>query len=343
MIPIVNNTIRVKQVNVELVKTALKALESGTKITLANATGLSVATCSNILNELLERGEVIKADLEQSSGGRPAQRFMYNANYAYAACLFVSNDEGRYYINYAIVNMLGEIVEQQTDEVSVLDYEAVDQLVEKLIDRYENITALGIGVPGLVNKGFIGSCDIEELSDVALADRLKEKYNVAVTVENDVNLIAYGFYQEQKYDEDKSIAVVIFPRDNCSGAGLMVDGHIVRGNTNFAGEISYLPFDISRAEQIRQLNLTEGVSPIMVKTLVSIIAVINPATIVITGNLVRLDMLGQFYHACKAFIPCEHLPQLRIKENMRGDYMKGLISITLESLACNVQLIEKRL
>lgn len=343
MIPIINNTIRVKQVNVELVKTALKALKSGTKVTLANATGLSVATCSNILNELLERGEVIKTDLEQSNGGRPARRFMYNANYSYIACFFVTNEGDRQRVIYAVVNLIGEIIEQQTVEVAVLNYEVIDSLVEDLIVHYENITALGIGVPGIVNKGFIVSCDIKELADIALADRLKEKYNLEVTVENDVNLIAYGFYQKQKYEEDKTIAVVIFPRDNCSGAGIMVDGHIVRGNTNFAGEVSYLPFDISRDEQIRQLNLVEEVSPLMIKTIVSIIAVINPETIVITGNLVQLDMLNQFYHGCEAIIPHAHMPQIVIEENMQGDYMHGLISITLESLSCDVQLIEKRM
>lgn len=343
MIPIVNNTTRVKQVNVELVKTALKALKGGTKVTLANVTGLSVATCGNILNELLERGEVIENDLEQSSGGRPARRFMYNANYSYIVCIFVSNEGRSQRAIYAVANLIGEIIEQQTVEVPIINYEVIDSLVEELIGRYENITALGIGVPGLVNKGFIVSCDMKELADIALAARLKEKYNVKVTVENDVNLIAYGFYQKQKYDEDKTIAVVIFPRDNCSGAGIMVDGHIVRGHTNFAGEVSYLPFDISRDEQIQQLNLAETVSSLMVKTIVSIIAVINPETIVITGNLVRLDMLEQFYNDCEAIIPHEHMPQILIEENMQGDYINGLISITLESLTCDVQLIEKRL
>lgn len=75
MLPIVNTATRVKQVNIELVKTDLKALRFETELTVANATGLSVATCGNILNELLKRGEVIKSDLEQS-GIRSAQRYV---------------------------------------------------------------------------------------------------------------------------------------------------------------------------------------------------------------------------------------------------------------------------
>ncbi|AJQ28387.1 ROK family protein [Pelosinus fermentans] len=336
MIPIINNTMRVKQVNVELVKTALKALTFGTKLTIANATGLSVATCGNILNELLERGEVIEADLEQPNGGRPARRFMYNANYSYIACIYVSNEGGIYKVIHAITNLTGEIIEENLVEVEVINYEVIDNLIEKLICNYENIKAIGIGVPGIIHRGVIGPGDIKELVDIPLASRLKAKYNLEITVENDMNLISYGFYKRQNYDEDKTIAVVIFPQDNCSGAGIIVDGHIIRGNTNFAGEVSYLPFDHSREEQIMQINHVDIVFPLIVKTIASIIAVINPETIVVTGGLIRADMMDDISNACEALIPHEHMPQIIIQENMQSDYIHGLVSITLESLTCDI-------
>jgi predicted NBD/HSP70 family sugar kinase len=334
---------RVKQVNVELVKTALKALKFGTKSTIANATGLSVATCGNILNELLERGEVIETDLEQSSGGRPARRFMYNANYSYIACIYVSNEGGIYRTVYAVANLTGEIIAKNSSEVELINYEAIDNLLEDLTGKYENIKAVGIGIPGIVHKGLIGAGDIEELVNIPLAARLKAKYNLHITVENDVNLTAYGFYQKQHYEEDKTVAVVMFPEGNCSGAGIIVDGRIIRGNTNFAGEVSYLPLDYSREEQIKQTKNPDVFFLLMVKTIASIIAVINPAIIVVTGGLIRLDMMAGITNSCEVIIPQEHMPQIIIKENMQEDYINGLISITLESMACDVQLIEKRL
>lgn len=341
MLPIVNNTIRVKQINVELVKTALKALTVGTKLTIANATGLSVATCGNILNELLERGEVIETDLEQSNGGRPAQRFMYNANYSYIACIFVSNERGVYRTIHTVTNLTGEIIEENATVVELINYEVIDDLIEKLIYNYENIRAVGIGIPGIIHRGVIGAGDIDELVNLPLATRLKAKYNLKITVENDMNLTAHGFYKKQNYDEDKTIAVVTFPQDNCSGAGIIVDGHIIKGNTNFAGEVSYLPFDYLREAQIKQENSADIFS-LMVKTIVSIIAIINPETIVVTGGLVCSDMLEELSNACRRIIPDEHMPQIVIQENMQGDYINGLVSITLESLNCDIQLIEKR-
>ncbi|TGE34748.1 ROK family protein [Desulfosporosinus fructosivorans] len=343
MIPIINNTIRVKQVNVELVKTALKALTFGTKLTIANVTGLSVATCGNILNELSERGEAIEADLEQSNGGRPARRFMYNANYSYIACIYVSNDGGVYRTTHAVTNLTGEVIEENSAEVEIINYEVIDNLIEKLIYSYENIKAVGIGIPGIIYRGIIGAVDIKELADLPLATRLKAKYNLKVIVENDMNLIAYGFYKKQNYDEAKTITVVNFPKGNGSGAGIIVEGHIIRGNTNFAGEVSYLPFDKSREDQIKQTNSADGCFPLMVKTIGSIIAIINPETIVITGGLIRSNMQEDFSIACRKTIPHEHMPQIIIQENMQEDYINGLVSTTLESLTCDIQLIERRM
>lgn len=54
-------------------------------------------------------------------------------------------------------------------------------------------------------------------------------------------------------------------------------------------------------------------------------------------------MMEGVLNACEAIIPKEHMPQLIVEENMQADYINGLIAITLESLACDIQLIEKKL
>ena len=78
---------------------------------------------------------------------------------------------------------------------------------------------------------------------------MTNKFGKHVVIENDMNLIAYGFYQAGEYEESTSIAVVSFFKDNWPGSGIIVDGHIIHGNTNFAGEVSYLPFGCTHDEQ----------------------------------------------------------------------------------------------
>ncbi|MEK4063762.1 MULTISPECIES: ROK family protein [Paenibacillus] len=339
---IANNSIRVKRINQELIKEALKAMKQGTKAAVASVTGLSIATCGNILNELVETGEVIETELEASSGGRPARRFLYNADFSYIACIYAKTEDGSLSLTFAVTNSTGELVEKGLLEPELIDAASFDHLVATLTQKYNNIKAVGIGIPGLVHQGVINICDIHSLINVPLESLLKEKYNVEVTVENDMNLTAYGFYNKQSYDEDKTIVVLTFIRGSFPGSGIIIDGHIHKGNTRFAGEVSFLPFGISREEQFIRLGGDDTFLPLAVHAVASLTAVINPKTIALTGEQFRQEDVQHILESCLEIIPAEHMPQLILLDDPDDDYMNGLIAITLESMTYSLQLIEKR-
>ncbi|WP_083537347.1 MULTISPECIES: ROK family protein [unclassified Paenibacillus] len=340
-----NNSIRVKQINTELVKTTLKSLPegAGTISAIAKVTGLSVATCGNILNELVATGEVEEAEPEKPNGGRPARRFVYNTNFSYIACLYVKMEGGRNWLTYAVADSMGEVVEESTAEHASVTYEVIDEAVAGLIDRYARIKAVGIGIPGVVRRGVIGVCDFRELVHVPLGPRLSDKYGLEFAIENDMNAAVYGFYRNQQYEDHKTIAFVTCLKDNLPGAGIMVDGHILKGNTNFAGEVAFLPYDLPQEELLVQLNSSRHFMPLAVKMLRSLIAIINPETIALTGELFGPEQLGALHSACLKAIPAEHMPKLVWRADMHEDYRNGLISITLERLSYGLQLIEKRM
>lgn len=341
---IISNTMKIKQLNVELVKSALIEQTYGTKLTVANATGLSVATCGNILNELLENGEVLEVDTAQPNGGRPARRFMFNADYSYVACIYIQAENNSRKIVYAVSNLIGDIVEQDILVPEQVGYESIEALVGRLLDKYPRIKGVGIGVPSVVYEGIIVSgCDIEDLINFPLEKKLREKYPVEVVVENDMNLIAVGVYKRQNYDEDKNIAVVDFPKGQCIGSGIIVDGHILKGNTNFAGEVSYLPFDMSQKEQICQMDSDEGLLPLASKTVMSLIAIINPEKIVLSGELMKEELLEEISRECLKIIPREHMPRIIVRKDTSEDYINGLIAVTIQSLTCDIQLVKKRI
>lgn len=341
---VISNTTRIKQINVELVKDALIELIYGTKQSISNITGLSVATCGNILNGLIESGEAIEIDLEQPSGGRPARRFMYNANYSYVACIDLSYEQGIYKITYAVTNLVGEIIEEDSIIVDNITYQIIVYQIDRLITKYKIIKAIGIGVPAVVYEGvLVGECDIKDLSNFPLERELKKVFDKEIIVENDMNLKALGFYRKQKYHYGQNIAVINFPKDKCIGSGVIVGGHVVKGNTNFAGEVSYLPLDVSQEQLVYELNEDDRLLLLVVKIITSVIAVINPATIMLTGELINPDMLEDIYKGCLKIIPKEHMPEIIIRENIQDDYINGLVTITLESLTCDVQLVKKRI
>lgn len=330
---IISNTAQVKSYNVGIVKAALKSLTSETKTIISRVTGLSAATCNTILNELASRGEILEVESEYSNLGRPAKVYKFNENYSYICCIYMSYENKENILNYAVVNLLGEIIKEQSMVKERIDYDEIENILQELIHQYKNIEAIGIGIPGVVTrKNVIDICDIEELANCALAERLTDKFGKYVLIENDMNSIAYGFYQAQEYLEETSIAVVAFLKENWPGSGIIVDGHIVRGNTNFAGEVSYLPFGCTYNDQKELLKDRNESVQIISKTICSLAAIINPETIVMTGTILTEKLLAEICSLVSEIIPKKHMPHIRLENNSSKYYLKGLSSMTLEYL-----------
>ena len=334
MSQIVSNTAQVKRYNQDLVKNALKELSDGTKNTIARITGLSVATCNTILNELAASEEIIEVSHDydgMKNVGRPAKTYRFNENHSFLACIYMGLEDGKKTVSYAVVNLLGNVVWKESMEKDMITYHEIENLIKKMVQEKENIKALGIGIPGVVNhQKVVDFCDIEELNDCPLAEKISKQFGLDVVIENDMNAIAYGFYQERGYTEDTSLAVVSFFKDNCAGSGILVDGRIIHGNTNFAGEVAYLPSEYTREEQKKLRDIrTENIKMIS-KTICSITAIINPETIVLTGASVDETLIEDIYLFCSETIPTKHLPNIRFVEKVEEYYLKGLSTLTLE-------------
>ncbi|WP_145149980.1 ROK family protein [Paenibacillus xylanexedens] len=344
MLPTSHNTQQVKRINVELVKNTLRSIGVGTKASIANLTKLSVATCGTILNELLQTGEIIDLGPDESSGGRPASRYQFNADYASVLCLIIRTEGGIHSITHTYANLNGEMADEQTLFLDEINVPVVEDLIANLIEQHHNVQAIGIGIPGVAHNGVIGICDVPELMYQPLGPRLKEQYeDVEVVIGNDMNLTVYGLYNQQQFEEEKNFAVVTFPENHFPGAGFIIDGRPLTGNTQFGGEVSFLPFGVSREEQLRMLKTTEGLQELVTKTLISIIAIINPAAIVVTGDTMDPAMRDDLLQGClDHLIPQEHMPELIIQRDTRREYVTGLVAVTLESLTYRIQVIEKQ-
>ncbi|MEK3759454.1 ROK family protein [Paenibacillus sp. FSL P4-0338] len=338
-----HNTQLVKKINVELVKNALRTSGTGTKASVAGQTRLSVATCGTILNELVQTGEILELGWEESSGGRPARKYQYNADYSSIICMIVRSEGGRQSITCALANLNGEIKEEAVKECEEITPDTLRDWLDEMIADHPNVQAIGIGIPGVVQHDRIGICDVPALAEQPLGLFLKERYEeVEIIIENDMNLTVYGLYQKLLLDEESHFAVLTFPKNHYPGAGFMVNGRLLNGNSFFSGEVSYLPYGIPREEQLRLLQGMGDPRKLAVHALVSIISIINPATIVITGDNISPEMLEDLRSGCLDIIPPEHMPELMIQRDTRQEYMSGLITTTTESLNYRFRLVERK-
>lgn len=338
------NTTKAKKLNIELVIKALGDLSPYTLKKIADMTGLSVATCRNIIKELMLRNEVLELDSEEFSGGRPAKCYVYNPDNSRMAGLFIRLEKDRYQVTQAVANGIGEVFETGTCEYPSFSLDLIEETIDRLLQKHPAIKAVGIGVPGVVINGKVGDfCDIQELANSPLQEILTNKFQVKFLVENDMNLIALGFYRLQGYGIRKNIVVINFPADSCGGSGLIIDGHIMKGSTNFAGEISYLPLVVDRNKSAELTNPPDSNLQIIVKTLISMIAILNPDAIALTGELVQSDKMKAIIEGCQGIIPKYHMPEIIFRENVQDEYIKGLIAMAQNSLRYEVHLVKKRI
>jgi hypothetical protein len=222
----------------------------------------------------------------------------------------------------------------------VITFDTIDNLIGKIIKKNNAVQAIGIGIPGMVRDGVVKYCDTEALNGIALKSILKDKYGLEVLVENVMHLMVYGYYKNHSELEGKSLAVLFAPEKHYIGAGFIINDKILKGSANLAGEVRYLPYGISREEMLKQVNNKKTFIPIIVKVVTSIIPIINPAYLVLTGSLFKPEMLEVIRQQCSEIIPEEFLPQFLFQQNLEEDYLKGIISLTLETITGGIQLIK---
>ena len=129
-----NNTKMVRKINSDVIRKVLRKNEELTKAEISSLTGLSIATCGNLLKLMVESGEVIEGELEQSTGGRPARRYRYNVEKNLLLCLYVIVDEKERLL-VEVNDGIGsrkEMEEIDTDKVTEsLILEKVNEALEK--------------------------------------------------------------------------------------------------------------------------------------------------------------------------------------------------------------------
>lgn len=330
--------IKLKQINMEKVRSELKSLDTYTKNTLAESTGLSVATCGNILKEMIDSNEVYELENAESTGGRPCRQFLYNKNYSYVLTLYLRKEGKDKSIFYAVSNVAGEVIYENLLESTGGSLLQVDEIVRDALAEYKNIKVLALGVPAVIEDGVVENCCFEEFSDLDIISHYQDLFDIEVAVMNDVNCIALGFHRRKKLSNAESVVYMYYPHDDCPGSGIIINGKVLNGVTNFAGEIGNLPHyllgDKSANIELELCDFSEGV----LRTIMSINSLINPRTIVLSGYQFDDEMINKIKDVSGVYIPDVHMPIIEHEKDIHESYINGLTSIALEQLTYNFNI-----
>ena len=133
----------------------LLELGSGTKAELSDRLGISFPTVSKVLEQMAQEGEVTLLGLDESSGGRRANRYAFNPDYMLGLAVYYEKERSV----YTIFNWNGDLVERQTEEgILQLGPEALASQLRSWIHRYPKIRSIAVGMPAAVRDGVVFTC-----------------------------------------------------------------------------------------------------------------------------------------------------------------------------------------
>lgn len=331
-----------KKVILHGIRTTLLKLGSATKVELSQILEISFPTISKFLAQMEKDGEVISVGLDDSSGGRRAKRYKYNPEHMLGLALFLERTE----TNYTIFNCVGE-VKEKGKVPSVLKDDGLNLLtlyIENLMNKYSKISSIAIGVPGSVDSGRIFHIPgYEQFQNIDLKGYYEDCFSIPVVVENDMNAAVLGYYNNRGIKGQQSLIYLYFGQ-NGPGAGIMINGDVVRGSTFFSGEVSYVPQyndrnfgqALENGSGPKKMAVSEDYEIDAISRLVaSFVAIINPHTIIFCSDEVEKTTLDKILIDSSKYIPSEHLPALKMSD-WKQDYLYGL-----QSLGLNLMINEK--
>lgn len=157
--------------------------------------------------------------------------------------MYLTMDIGATFVKHALMDSEGNIITKGKHLTRRANLSEFEKGIYAIIDEYElnDIHGIAISCPGTidVDTGLIyyGGY-LTFLHQINLAERIKNKYNVDVFIENDGKCAAHAeLWKGSVKDARNSVVLVL---GSGVGGGIIVDGKVYRGVNYSAGEISYV-------------------------------------------------------------------------------------------------------
>lgn len=325
----------IKEINALLVRKALKARRQATKQQLAADTGLSSMTVGTVLQSLELNGEALEAELLSSQGGRPARQFRFNENHAQALILFTHEHQGRDILHMRVANLFGECLFARDEPLADIGLGSFEPFIDKAIDEYPAIGAIGLGLPGVEIDGRVVCLDYPSLVGTALSAHYRDRYGLPLVLENDVNAAALGYCRRKGIQGAAATVYLYFPRRYTPGAGLCIGGELYRGKSGYAGEVASMPLGIDWKDPLLY-GSKEAWARAIGRLVAAVSALLNPAQVILHGEFLAEADAAAIAAECAQLMPHNALPSIELSPDFSLDFQDGLLE---EALA----LLEPRL
>ncbi|MGN9907712.1 ROK family transcriptional regulator [Phytohabitans sp. LJ34] len=237
-----------------LVLDLIRAARTISRVELATATGLTGATISEVVRELMGDGLVVEVGRGAPTGGKPRTMVQLNPLARYSVgvqlerntCVIVVVDlAGR---QVARTSFQGAALSPPEQALSLVASQVEALLATAAVDRDK---VLGIG---LVSYGpqdrragvLLTPQPTEDWLDYPVARRLAESVGLPVVLDNDAAAAAIGEYWMGAVDPRSTYGCIYMATG--IGGGVVVAGEVYRGSSSNSVEIGHISIDVHGEE-----------------------------------------------------------------------------------------------
>ena len=329
-----------KQLNKSTLRNILSQKRTATKPELAKYSGLSVVTVNALLSEMLYSGEVQEGGNAPSGGGRPSMQYRYNYDYRTVAVVYGHQLEGRSYIHTLAVNLDGKKLWERQEYMEEIGPESFDSALDEVFAAFGNTGLIAFGLPGEAIGNEVIINDFKGLEGRVFLPRIRERYQVPVLFENDINAMTCGYYQSKCAEGEACVAGIYFPRSFFPGAGLVLNGSIYYGASHFAGEMGamYTPVPWDKLDYFDE----EQVLHQLEEVLVSYSCIAAPSRFVLYGDFFTADMSRLLEQRVGSRLGGSFRVRVETSEKLEEDYETGMISLALKRIVEDMDALQDR-
>ncbi|PWH07387.1 sugar kinase [Brachybacterium endophyticum] len=218
---------------------------------LSTRMGVSRATVTTIAQPLLDSGMLVEHSARRDAcpdgarrrSGKPARPLWFGDVHLIGA-VYVSGDG----VRTAILRMDGMVVREARADLDPNDGAIGERLIEHCAEFFAGTALLGIGVAaaGMVDTDHGVILEVfrqPHLSDLDLADRLREELGAEVVVDHHPRVQAIG---DLWFGEGKELSnFAALHTGEVLGIGFVHDDLVLRGHQGAGGEIGHIVIDIN--------------------------------------------------------------------------------------------------
>ncbi|MBQ1476553.1 MAG: ROK family transcriptional regulator [Erysipelotrichaceae bacterium] len=241
----VTDILGIREQNIASIINAVRFKSGISKKQIAEETELSVATVSNLCNDLAARNILIESKNDGLSVGRTPSVYTFNVE---RYCVLAINLQLRNVMYLAITNFRNEIILEK--EYKYSDNAGVEEIMHEARVHYEEdlkpglrddavIIGVGVAVSAIYDTSHskLVCCAIPVFEEKDLKKITEKEFGLTAYIDNEANLCAIAANASEAEYED----IVYIHASEGVGTGIIQHGRLLQGHNGYAGEISHMP------------------------------------------------------------------------------------------------------